>query len=116
MEKISKPNLVDLLRLSDRERWFAPRIRFASVRSKPCLIQDLRELYKDVRRGERVLFLPRHKLQNHVPHILYDVKRRTFLLNGKVMDVPKISRQKPVFSIRRELYTLTFDSFGSPPV
>ena len=115
MEKISKPNLVDLLRLSDRERWFAPRIRFASVRSKPCLIQDLRELYKDVRRGERVLFLPRHKLQNHVPDILYDVKRRTFLLDGKVMDVPKISREKPVFSIRHELYTLTFDSFGSPP-
>ena len=108
MEKISKPNLVDLLRLSDREKWFSPRIRFASVRSKPCLIQDLRELYKDVRRGERVLFLPRHKLQNHVPEIVYDVKHRTFLLDGKERDVPKISRQKPSFSIRYEKYRRNF--------
>ena len=116
MEKISKPNLVDLLRLSDRERWFSPRIRFASVRSKPCLIADLRALYTDVRRGERILFRPRRKLPDHVPVILYDVKLRTFLLDGKVMDVPKISRQKPVFSIRRELYTLHFDTPGSLPV
>ena len=109
MEKISKPNLVDLLRLSDRERWFVPRIRFASVRSKPCLIADLRALYKDVRRGERILFLPRHLLHDHVPDIVYDVKLRTFLLDGKVMDVPRISREKPVFSIRYEKYTMYFD-------
>ena len=108
MEKISKPNLVDLLRLSDRERWFCPRIRFASVRSKPCLIADLRVLYKDVRKGARILFLPHRVLPDHVPDIQYDVSRRTFLLNGKVMDVPRISREKPVFSISHELYTLHF--------
>ena len=108
MEKISKPNLVDLLRLSDRERWFCPRIRFASVRSKPCLIADLRSLYKDVRKGEFVHFVPRRSLSDHVPDIQYDVKRRTFLLDGDVMNVPKISREKPVFSIRHEKYTLTF--------
>ena len=112
MEKISKPNLVDLLRLSDRERWFCPRIRFASVRSKPCLIADLRVLYKDVKKGARILFLPRQRLPAHVPDIQYDVKRRTFLLDGKVMDVPRISREKPVFSIRHEKYTLTFP-FGN---
>ena len=116
MEKISKPNLVDLLRLSDRERWFSPRIRFASVRSKPCLIADLRALYKDSRRGDRVVFLPRQKLPDHVPGIVYDVKLRTFLLDGKVMDVPKISREKPVFSIRHGLYTMHFDTPGSLPV
>ena len=108
MEKISKPNLVDLLRLSDRLRWFSPRIRFASVRSKPCLIGDLRALYKDLRRGSKILFLPRYLLPDHVPDISYDVTRRTFLLDGKVMDVPRISREKPVFSIRREKYTMTF--------
>jgi hypothetical protein len=108
MEKISKPNLVDLLRLSDRERWFCPRIRFASVRSKPCLIEDLRVLYRDVRKGARILFLPLKPLADHVPAIQYDVKRRTFLLDGKEMDVPKISREKPVFSISHELYTLHF--------
>ena len=110
MEKISKPNLVDLLRLSDRERWYSPRIRFASVRSKPCLIADLRALYRDLRKGPRILFLPRHPLPAHVPEIQYDVPRRTFLLNGKVMDVPRISRAKPVFSIRHGLYTMHFDT------
>ena len=108
MEKISKPNLVDLLRLSDREKWFCPRIRFASVRSKPCLIADLRTLFRDLRKGERILFLPRQRLPDHVPDISYDVKNRTFLLDGKPIDVPKISRQKPAFSIRHEKYTMTF--------
>ena len=108
MEKISKPNLVDLLRLSDRERWFSPRIRFASVRSKPELIADLRRLYKDVRRGELVRFVPRGRLPAHVPEIAYSAKCRTFLLDGKAIDVPKVSRAKPSFSIRREKCTLTF--------
>ena len=108
MEKISKPNLVDLLRLSDREKWFCPRIRFASVRSKPCLIADIRSLYKDVKKGCLVVFLPRLRLPAHVPSIAYHVKNRTFLLDGKEMDVPKISRQKPSFSIRYEKYTLIF--------
>ena len=114
MEKISKPALVDLLRLSDRERWFCPRIRFASVRSKPCLIADLRELYTDVREGERIRFRPRRPLPQHVPAIEYDVKLRTFLLDLVVMDVPKISREKPSFSVRRERYTMVFP-FGSLP-
>ena len=113
MEKISKPNLVDLLRLSDRERWFSPRIRFASVRSKPELIQDLRRLYRDVRRGGLVRFLPRKgvRLPDHVPEIAYSPLLRTFLLDGKPIDVPKVSRERPVFSIRREKYTMTF---GNP--
>ena len=110
MEKISKPALVDLLRLSDRERWFSPRIRFASVRSKPCLIADLRELYTDVRVGGRVLFQPRRPLPQHVPGIAYDVKLRTFLLDGTVIDVPRVSREKPAFSIRYERCTLLFGS------
>ena len=41
MERISKPHIVDLLRVFDRKRWIQPRIRYASVRSKPELIKDL---------------------------------------------------------------------------
>ena len=108
MEKISKPNIVDLLRLSDRERWFTPRIRFASVRSKPELIADLRRLYKDVKRGGLVLFQPRLKLPDHVPRIAYSPKLRSFLLNGEPIDVPKVSRSKPAFVIRHVKCTLTF--------
>ena len=43
LHKISKPHLVDLLRMSDHNRWLQPRIRYASVRSKPELIRDLED-------------------------------------------------------------------------
>ena len=108
MEKISKPNLVDLLRLSDRQRWFSPRIRFASVRSKPELLGDLRRLYTDVKRGGLVHFVPRLALPAHVPNIAYSPTLRTFLLNGQTIDVPQISRARPVFAIRHAKYTLCF--------
>ena len=45
MERISKPHIVDLLRIFDRRRWFIPRIRYASVRSKPELIKDLKKYF-----------------------------------------------------------------------
>ena len=43
METISKPHLVDLLRVFDKRKWFVPRIRYASVRSKPELIKDMQK-------------------------------------------------------------------------
>ena len=39
--KLTKPSLVDLLRMCDRNRWCTPRIRYASIRSKPELCKDL---------------------------------------------------------------------------
>ena len=39
MERISKPQIVDLLRVFDLRRLVQPRIRYASVRSKPELIK-----------------------------------------------------------------------------
>ena len=42
MQRISKPHIVDLLRYFDRNRLFSPRIRYASVRSKPELIADIK--------------------------------------------------------------------------
>ena len=41
MNAISKPHIVDLLRIFDKRRYITPRIRYASVRSKPELIRDL---------------------------------------------------------------------------
>ena len=40
MDQISKPHIVSFLRMVDRHKWIRPRIRFASVRSKPELITD----------------------------------------------------------------------------
>ena len=111
MEKISKPALVDLLRLADRQRWFTPRIRFASVRSKPQLIQDLRLRFRDLRVGVFVLFRPLGRLPAHVPVIKFDTKRRTFLLDGVQIDVPKVSRERPAFSVRHNVY---MDFWSSP--
>ena len=41
MQDISKPRIVDFLRTCDKLNWVHPRIRFASVRSKPELIEDI---------------------------------------------------------------------------
>ena len=41
MNAICKPHIVDLLRIFDKRRMVTPRIRYASVRSKPELIADL---------------------------------------------------------------------------
>ena len=110
MERISKPNLVDLLRLADRQKWFCPRIRFASVRSKPQLIEDLRGWFRDMKPGHLIHFVPHDRgplggrLPAHVPKIRYHVKNRTFLLDGRRIDVPKLSRAKPSFAIRHNVY------------
>ena len=42
MNQISKPHIVDLLRIFDKNRYINPRIRYASVRSKPELLNDLK--------------------------------------------------------------------------
>ena len=110
MERISKPNLVDLLRLADRQKWFCPRIRFASVRSKPQLIEDLRGWFRDMKLGHLIHFVPHDRgplggrLPPHVPKIVYHVKNRTFVLDGMRIDVPKLSRVKPSFSIRHNVF------------
>ena len=52
MQRISKPHLVDLLRFFDKKRIFSPRIRYASVRSKPELIKDLKKYFFTYERGD----------------------------------------------------------------
>ena len=94
MQKISKPDLVDFLRISDHRRWLCPRIRYASIRSKPELLADLRRFFREVLKTKHLLeFVPRNpRLQ--LPLIQYDLKAKTFLFDGTPVDVPTKSREK----------------------
>ncbi len=108
-QKISKPHLVDLLRLSDRNRWLFPRIRYASVRSKPELIADLMIHFRLMELKKRLVFLPRLPSRTSaIPQIEYDLTRKKFLVEGVPQDVPKLSRRRPCFSISNIPVTLHF--------
>ena len=112
MQAISKPHLVDLLRIFDKNRWVTPRIRYASVRSKPELIKDLKLVFTTYQRENRIFFkLRKLKVKSHsmIPLIIYDLNQRTFLFNGIPRDVPSESRKKIKFSIRRGPVTIHFD-------
>ncbi len=108
-QKISKPHLVDLLRLSDRNRWLFPRIRYASVRSKPELITDLMIHFRLLELKKRLVFLPKRRLHaSAIPQIEYDLVLKRYLVEGVPQDIPKLSRKKPSFSISNRQVTLTF--------
>ena len=112
MQAISKPHLVDLLRIFDKNRWVTPRIRYASVRSKPELIKDLKLVFTTYQRENRIFFkLRKLKVKSHsmIPLIIYDLNQRTFLFNGIPRDVPSESRKKIKFSIRLGPVTIHFD-------
>ena len=114
MEAISKPHMVDLLRVFDKKRWLTPRIRYASVRSKPELIADLKRVFFTIWRTHEpnvVLFKLRESVSrshSHLPSIAYDLKQRTFLFDGEPYNVPVESRKKVQFSISHTPVTLTF--------
>ena len=109
MDKISKPDLVDFLRISDHSRWLHPRVRYASIRSKPNLLEDLRRHFDEKVRNGMVEFVPRFDGDlRGLPKIQYDLKRKTFLFDGKRVDAPKKSREKVVFHFSRVPVTLTF--------
>ena len=106
MNQISKPHIVDLLRIFDKNRMISPRIRYASVRSKPELLKDLSHHFDTLQVGLRILFKPRN-----VPEIVYQLKEKQFYFDGKRVNVPEESRARPVFS-RKGPVTLTFHEFG----
>ena len=112
MQHISKPFLVDLLRIFDRKRWISPRIRYASVRSKPALIKDLENHFwgKYDKKKHVVRFIPKRPLHG-VPRIEFDLARRQYLLDAEYVDIPRESRKKPQFSISHEPVTLDFSEF-----
>ena len=108
LNKISKPHLVDFLRMSDHKRWLMPRIRYASVRSKPELIQDLQGHFRVYMEGQRLHFQPLRA--RNLPEIFYSLVSRRYHLDGTEVDIPRMSRKKPVFSIVHKKVTL----FGPP--
>ena len=111
METISKPHLVDLLRTFDRYRWIMPRIRYASVRSKGELIEDLRVHFADeVDRDTGVVTMRclRRAETEYMPAICYDPGRRSFLLDGHPVDLPRKSREPLRFRCMRTQTTLIF--------
>ena len=111
---ISKPHLVDLLRIFDRNKWLTPRIRYASVRSKPELIADLQAHFEVRKRVNRLRFVPRRALAG-LPKIEYDLALRHYFLDGQKFDVPKESRRRIQFSICRTPRTLDFPQFEGQP-
>ena len=106
LNKISKPHLVDFLRMSDHKRWLMPRIRYASVRSKPELIQDLQGHFRVRRKGDLLQFEPLRA--RNLPDIAYCLKSRKYHLDGVAIDIPRLSRKKPTFSIVRKKVTLVW--------
>jgi hypothetical protein len=114
MQRISKPHLVDLLRVFDKKRWITPRIRYASVRSKPELIADLRKHFTVCYEGDLpslLEFLPRESHRPALPTIEYCLKRRKYLFDGNLFDVPKESREQLRFRISRRTLVVTFPQF-----
>ena len=114
MEQISKPHIVAFLRMVDRHKWVHPRIRFASVRSKPELIADIGRAFAVNRSGDRFSFVPRAKSYRG-PHIQYDLGNRRYLLDGKPRDFPRESRCLPRFDIERGRFHLDFGDFRLVP-
>ena len=109
MERISKPHLVDLLRVFDRKKWFMPRIRYASVRSKPELIKDIKRYFFTYERDGILNFSTRAGVARSIPKIAYKFESREYLFDGVPFDVPTESRRKVVFSISHVPVTLHFD-------
>ena len=78
MNQISKPHIVDLLRIFDKNRMISPRIRYASVRSKPELLRDLAHHFSTSQEGHKIIFQPRQKHFRGVPTIEYDLQEKQF--------------------------------------
>ena len=116
MQRISKPHLVDLLRVFDRRRYLVPRIRYASVRSKPELIRDLERHFCVYIAKNVIEFLPRRrKARSKLPRIEYSLQKRQYIFDGEPYDAPVMSRQKVLFHISYDPVTVTFPRIvGSP--
>ena len=107
MNSISKPHLVDLLRIFDKQRMFTPRIRYASVRSKPELLQDLASHFTAIRKNDIILFEPVRSVPG-LPAIQYHLKRKKFYFDSQSVDVPTESRKRPLFQVIQGPIELTF--------
>ncbi len=107
MNSISKPHLVDLLRIFDKQRIFTPRIRYASVRSKPELLCDLSRHFVAIVKDNVIQFEPVRDVPG-LPLIQYHLKRKKFYFDSQSVDVPTESRKRPTFAILKGPVRLTF--------
>ena len=105
LENISKPKIVDFLRVCDRKGWVYPRIRYASVRSKPTLLKDIRCHFQEFPLGGR-LELRALRERVRLPRIEYDFERKAFLFDGVTIDLPKAGKVE--FRIERGPVTVRF--------
>ena len=112
--KLTKPSLVDLLRLCDKHRWCAPRIRYASIRSKPDLCHDLVKFFSFTEEGDFVYIKPLRPILNF-PDLKYHLKSRRFWKDGVLFDAATVSRQKPQFHLERKTVTLQFSPVAVAP-
>ena len=112
MNHISKPHLVDLLRIFDKRKYFVPRIRYASVRSKPELLRDLAHYYGTRLTPTHVYLIAGPSVPSGVPEIHYSLEERKYYFDGVEVDAPAASRLVPRFEIRHEPVVLTWTQFG----
>ena len=115
MEQISKPHIVSFLRMVDRHKWLRPRIRFASVRSKPELIADIMRAFRLDWVTPHLLHLDPRTRSYRGPRVEYDLLGRRYLLDGKPRDFPRESRCLPQFDIERGRFHLDFADFRLVP-
>ena len=115
LNRISKPLLVDLLRVFHNRKWLSPHIRFASVRSKPELCKDLANYFDTALEGDFIRFRPKNHVPQSVPRLDFDLKHKRFLFDLQVIEVPILSRNTPRFRISHEPVTLYFGAKGDPP-
>ena len=114
MNAISKPHIVDLLRIFDRRRYICPRIRYASVRSKPELIRDISRHFVMSKDADVVTLTP-FKTLCEVPVIRYHLKEKHYSFDGLTVDVPRQSREKVRFRISRVPVTIHWPVILAPP-
>ena len=105
---ISKPLLVDLLRTFDHKKWLQPKIRYASVRSKSQLITDILKRFTIERNRYLLIFVPKFPHPIH-PKITYDLKKKTYLFDGKPLDIPAYSRCRGSCRFVRGPWRVYFD-------
>ncbi len=104
LDNICKPQIVDFLRVCDRRRWVFPRIKYASVRSKPILLEDIRLHFREFPLGEdKLLLVP----VRPVPvKIVYSFPKKEFLFDDAPIHLPTYAR--PVFRFVRGPVTIRF--------
>ena len=113
MNHISKPHIVDLLRIFDKRKFFVPRIRYASVRSKPELLKDLKYYFGTRLNDGIVYYLPNPTVPTGVPRIHYSLAERKYYFDGLEIDAPTHSRHEPGFRVIRGPITLVWNQFLS---